>query len=208
MWNGIMEMFYQKSYSWESACSCMAGPGVGHRSVKHARQRFPLVQAYGISHQHYLLSFIPSQQFLPIEPSQIASCIFNSLLRNLFRPMYMEFTDWFSFNTNYLGSSQALGFHLYLRYILSGRPYFWQSNSGSTKGQADESYIGYDASKTQLPWNMLQLAPFALSLLRPIMVPLPLRRLWWTFNGELVVASSDSVWWKRMIDNRRQMCVE
>jgi hypothetical protein len=59
-------------------------------------------------------------------------------------------------STAYLGSSQDAGRHRYLRYSLSGRPYFWQSNSGSTKGHPAASYIGSVSSYTQLPWNRLQ----------------------------------------------------
>jgi hypothetical protein len=56
----------------------------------------------------------------------------------------------------YLGRSQEAGcHHRYLRYCLSGRPYFCQSNSGSTKGHPAVSYIGSVSSYTQLPWNML-----------------------------------------------------
>jgi len=39
----------------------------------------------------------------------------------------------------YLGKAQESGFQEYLRYCLSGLPYFWQSNSGSIKGQLEES---------------------------------------------------------------------
>ena len=39
----------------------------------------------------------------------------------------------------YLGKLQEKGCHLYLRYCLSGLPYLMQSNSGSMKGQLEES---------------------------------------------------------------------
>ena len=55
----------------------------------------------------------------------------------------------------YLGKSQESGFQAYLRYCLSGLPYFWQLNSGSMYGQL-ESQRGYEGSITHLPRNKLQ----------------------------------------------------
>lgn len=94
--------------------------GVGHGGTKHAAERLPLVEADGIAHEHYLLAFQPPQHILPIEPSQqnIHSLqslnIRDELCRCKRQPKHERGGD--------LGSSQASGFHRYLRYSLSGRP--------------------------------------------------------------------------------------
>lgn len=40
---------------------------------------------------------------------------------------------------SYLGKEQVSGCHLYFWYCVSGRPYFWQLNCGSMKGQEEGS---------------------------------------------------------------------
>ena len=60
--------------------------------------------------------------------------------------------------------AQEKGCHLYLRYELSGRPYFWQSNCASMKGQLEEEQRGQEASQTHFPRDKLHLPASFLAL--------------------------------------------